>query len=91
MNLANLKWIAALAIAGIFLAWLIIAYALRPLYKVKQQAEQIAKLSQQLEHSYGQVQDIALKAIEGSSMSRPVAQAATLPLAERIPRNQPDD
>jgi DNA repair exonuclease SbcCD ATPase subunit len=37
---------------------------------VEQQAEQIAKLSQQLEHSYRQVQDIAVKAIEGPSASR---------------------
>ena len=37
---------------------------------VQQQAEQIAKLSQQLEHSYRQVQDIAVKAIEGPSASR---------------------
>jgi len=34
---------------------------------VKEQNEQIAKLSAQLENSYGQVQDIAVKAIEGSS------------------------
>ena len=53
---------------------------------VEKQAEQIARLSQQLEHSYGQVQDIALKAIEGSSMSRPVTQTASPSLADRIPR-----
>ncbi len=41
---------------------------------VDKQAEQIARLSEQLEHSYGQVQDIALKAIEGSAVSRSVAQ-----------------
>jgi len=34
---------------------------------VKDQQQQIAKLSSQLEKSYGQVQDIAVKAIEGSS------------------------
>jgi len=34
---------------------------------VKEQGEQIAKLSGQLDKSYGQVQDIAVKAIEGSS------------------------
>ena len=34
---------------------------------VKEQNEQIAKLSQQLEKSYQQVQDIAVKTIEGSS------------------------
>ncbi|MBI1748744.1 MAG: hypothetical protein HYR55_19485 [Acidobacteria bacterium] len=33
----------------------------------KEQNEQIAKLSQQLEKAYSQVQDIAVKAIEGSS------------------------
>ena len=37
---------------------------------VEKQAEQIARLSQQLEHSYRQVQDIAVKAIEGPSASR---------------------
>jgi hypothetical protein len=44
---------------------------------VDRQTEQIAKLSQQLEHSYGQVQDIALKAIEGSAITRSHGQAAT--------------
>ena len=34
---------------------------------VKEQSEQIAKLSQQLEKAYQQVQDIAVKTIEGSS------------------------
>ena len=34
---------------------------------VKEQSAQIAKLSAQLDKSYGQVQDIAVKAIEGSS------------------------
>jgi len=34
---------------------------------VKQQSEQIAKLSQQLEKAYQKVQDIAVKAVEGSS------------------------
>lgn len=34
---------------------------------VKEQAQQIAKISGQLEKSYGQVQDIAIKAIEGSA------------------------
>ncbi len=40
---------------------------------LKDQAEQIAKLSQQLELAYQKVQDIALKAIEGSSESRSLA------------------
>ncbi|OGP90588.1 MAG: hypothetical protein A2156_09040 [Deltaproteobacteria bacterium RBG_16_48_10] len=35
--------------------------------KAKEQSEQIAKLSQQLEKAYQQVQDIAVKTIEGSS------------------------
>jgi hypothetical protein len=35
--------------------------------RVKEQGEQIAKLSGQLENSYQKVQDIAVKAIEGSS------------------------
>ena len=34
---------------------------------VREQSEQIAKLSQQLEKAYQKVQDIALKAVEGSS------------------------
>jgi len=33
----------------------------------KEQSEQIAKFSQQLEKAYQQVQDIAVKTIEGSS------------------------
>jgi hypothetical protein len=50
---------------------------------VDKQAEQIARLSQQLEHSYGQVQDIALKAIEGSSSSRAMGQGS-MPLTDRM-------
>lgn len=46
---------------------------------VEKQAEQIAKLSKQLEHSYGQVQDIALKAIDGSSRSRSINQVTSSP------------
>ncbi|MBW2674943.1 MAG: hypothetical protein JRD89_16270, partial [Deltaproteobacteria bacterium] len=34
---------------------------------VKEQAEQISKLSGQLEKSYQKVEDIAVKAVEGSS------------------------
>ena len=37
---------------------------------VKEQQQQIAKLSTQIEKSYGQVQDIAVKAIEGSGNVR---------------------
>jgi hypothetical protein len=56
---------------------------------VDKQAEQIARSSQQLEHSYGQVQDIALKAIEGSALSRSAAQVASRPPADptRGPQN----
>lgn len=51
---------------------------------VNKQTEQIAKISQQLEHSYRQVQDIAVKAIEGPSVRRspghlPTSSAADLP------------
>ncbi len=51
---------------------------------IEKQAEQIAKLSGQLEHSYGQIQDIAVKAIEGSSTTRSGSQAGSLPLAARM-------
>jgi chromosome segregation ATPase len=37
---------------------------------VKEQNEQIAKLSQQLEKAYAQIQEIALKTIEGASASK---------------------
>lgn len=37
---------------------------------VKEQSEQIARLSQQLEKAYGQVQDIAVRTVEGSSHSK---------------------
>ena len=40
---------------------------------VKAQAAQIAKLSAQIEKSYGQVQDIAVKAIEGSANAKTIA------------------
>jgi hypothetical protein len=40
---------------------------------VAEQNEQIAKLSQQVEKSYSQVQDIATKAIEGTSRSQSLA------------------
>ncbi len=40
---------------------------------VKAQAAQIMKLSAQIEKSYGQVQDIAVKAIEGSANAKMVA------------------
>jgi hypothetical protein len=40
---------------------------------VKAQAAQIARLSAQIEKSYGQVQDIAVKAIEGSANAKTIA------------------
>jgi hypothetical protein len=40
---------------------------------VAEQNEQIAKLTQQVDKAYGQVQDIATKAIEGTSRSQPLA------------------
>jgi hypothetical protein len=40
---------------------------------VKEQAAQLAKLSQQSERAYGQMQDIAVKAIEGSSGAKSLA------------------
>jgi len=40
----------------------------------KEQATQVAKLSQQLDRAYGQVQDIAVKTVEGIARSRAAAQ-----------------
>jgi len=48
---------------------------------VKEQADQIGKLQQQLERSYSQIQDIAVKAIQGASGSRG-ASSAPQPAAE---------
>jgi chromosome segregation ATPase len=56
---------------------------------VKEQNGQIAKLSGQLEKSYGQVQDIAVKAIEGSSHSGSLASLQHL-VAEQT-RKQPQE
>jgi hypothetical protein len=53
---------------------------------VDKQAQQLARLSEQIEHSYGQVQDIALKAIEGSAISRSPSQSASVPMADRLSR-----
>ncbi|UCF92203.1 MAG: hypothetical protein JSW39_28720 [Desulfobacterales bacterium] len=57
---------------------------------VKQQREQIAKLTQQLEMAYQKVQDIALKALEGStnikafsSLHQLVAEQARKPSADK--------
>ena len=49
---------------------------------VTEQNEQIAKLSQQVEKAYSQVQDIAIKAIEGTSHSVPMTNLQQL-LAEQ--------
>jgi hypothetical protein len=51
---------------------------------VEKQAEQITRLSQQLEHSYRQVQEIAVKAIEGPSVSR-AASHLQAPAAPDLP------
>jgi hypothetical protein len=40
---------------------------------LKEQSEQLAKLTQQLEKAYQQVQEIAVKTIEGSSTSKSIA------------------
>ena len=45
---------------------------------VKEQNEQIAKLSQQLEKAYQQVQEIAVKTIEGSSTIKSFANLQTM-------------
>ena len=50
---------------------------------VQEQQQQIAKLSSQLEKSYTQVQDIAIKAIEGSSSSK------AFPRMQQQPGEQP--
>jgi hypothetical protein len=49
---------------------------------VKEQADHISKIALQLEKSYGQIQDIAVKAIEGSA-------AARMPGAPSAPRPSP--
>ena len=54
-----------------------------------EQNEQIAKLSQQVDKAYGQVQDIAIKAIEGTSRSQPVANLQQL-LAEQTRKQSPE-
>ncbi len=58
---------------------------------VQKQAEQIAKFSQQLEHSYRQVQDIAVKAIEGPSPSRSAAPPQSMGTSDLPPRHTPSD
>ena len=56
---------------------------------VTEQNEQIAKLSQQVEKSYSQVQDIAIKAIEGTSRSQPLANLQQL-MAEQTRKQSPE-
>ncbi len=56
----------------------------------KAQAAQLAKLSAQIEKSYGQVQDIAVKAIEGSANAKTIAalQAQTAETSRRSTQEQ---
>ena len=56
---------------------------------VTEQNEQIAKLSQQVEKSYSQVQDIAIRAIEGTSRSQPLANLQQL-MAEQTRKQSPE-
>ena len=56
---------------------------------IKEQGEQIAKLSLQMEKAYQKVQDIAVKAIEGSSDAKSLANLQHL-LNEQI-RKQPQE
>ncbi len=56
---------------------------------VTEQNEQIAKLSQQVEKAYGQVQDIAIKAIEGTSHSQPLTNLQQL-MAEQARKQSPE-
>ena len=49
---------------------------------VQEQSQQIARLSQQLTNSYGQVQDIAVKAIEGSSNLKSLSQLQAMAAAD---------
>jgi len=56
---------------------------------VTEQNEQIAKLSQQVEKSYSQVQDIAIKAIEGTSRSQPLTNLQQL-MAEQARKQSPE-
>jgi chromosome segregation ATPase len=56
---------------------------------VKKQAEQLARLAQQAEKAYGQVQDIAVKAIEGSSHFQSFASLQQL-VAEQTRKPSPE-
>ncbi len=56
---------------------------------VAEQNEQIAKLSQQVDKAYGQVQDIATKAIEGTSQSQSLTKLQQL-VAEQTRKQSPE-
>jgi len=56
---------------------------------VTEQADRIAKLSQQLEAAYQKVQDIAIKTVEGSSSSKSLASLQQL-LSEQTRKQQPE-
>jgi len=56
---------------------------------VAEQNEQIAKLSQQVEKAYSQVQDIATKAIESTSHSQPLTNLQQL-MAEQARKQSPE-
>jgi hypothetical protein len=56
---------------------------------VTEQNERIAKLSQQVEKAYSQVQDIATKAIEGTSQSQSLTKLQQL-LAEQARKQSPE-
>ncbi|MBM4465744.1 MAG: hypothetical protein FJ014_09370 [Chloroflexi bacterium] len=56
---------------------------------VAEQNEHIAKLSQQVEKAYSQVQDIAVKAIEGPSRSQPLPDLQQL-MAEQARKQSPE-
>jgi len=57
---------------------------------LKEQNIQLAKISQQLEKSYGQVQDIAMKAIEGSSNIKPLSNLEQI-LTEQVRKKSKDE
>lgn len=56
---------------------------------VTEQNEQITRLLQQVEKSYSQVQDIAIKAIEGTSHSQPLTNLQQL-MAEQARKQSPE-
>jgi uncharacterized coiled-coil protein SlyX len=56
---------------------------------VTEQNEQIAKLSQQVEKAYSQVQDIATKAIESTSQSQSLTKLQQL-MAEQTRKQSPE-